>query len=63
MQTEMEDMLPPKLTKNLIKNVVLMIDYVFKAFVQIRKFRYVLLELNNLNTFSERKNDNIIFVV
>ena len=55
MQTEMEDMLPLKLTKNLIKNVVLMIDYVFKAFVQIRKFRYVLLELNNLNTFSERK--------
>ena len=27
----------------------------FKAFAQIRKFRYALLELNNLNTFSERK--------
>ena len=27
----------------------------FKAFAQIRKFRYVLLELNNLNTFSKRK--------
>lgn len=37
----------------------------FKAFAQIRKFRYVLLELNNLNTFSKRKkeNDNNIFVV